>query len=121
MGKRLTEWEKLKRTGSTHYKTASGVEPFDLMKAGGLLYPKSIADIIKYAYRCRPEAGRSTVSIIEDMDKVIHYATVVKALVSEPIVVKPKRKRRGRKLLTPVPFNIDDPFKEPEPADASKT
>ena len=108
MGKRLTEWEKLKRTGSTHYKTAAGVEPFDLMKAGGLLYPKSIADIIKYAYRCRPEAGRSTAGIIEDMDKVMHYAAVVKALVSEPAIVKPRKKR------TPKPINQ-------ESADASKT
>jgi hypothetical protein len=109
MGKRLTEWEKLKRKGNAHYKsTPGGVEPFDLLKAGGLLYPSCIKDIIKCAYRCRPNAGRAVGNILEDMDEVIHYAETVKVLVSESVIVKPKKKR------IPKPLNL-------EPADASKT
>lgn len=94
-------WKVLKRKGSNHYK-AGEIEPIDLMKAGGLLYPGSIKDIIKYAYRCRPNAGRSTQGILEDMDKVIHYAEMVKAVVLEEhdallASMKPKRKHRKTK------------------------
>lgn len=41
-------------TGSEHYKTC-GVEPFDLMKSGGIFWDKVIGDIIKYAFRNRRE------------------------------------------------------------------
>lgn len=93
MGKRMTEWDKLKRMGKDHYKSSSGIEPFDLMKAGGILHDKAIGDIIGYAYRNRRLAGRSVPGTIEDMDKIIHYANVVKALVSETVIIKPTRKR----------------------------
>ncbi len=109
MSRRLTEWEKLKRKGNAHYKSAPGaIEPFDLLKAGGLLYPSCIKDIIKCAYRCRPNAGRAVGSILEDMDEIIHYAETVKVLVSESIIVRPKKKR-APKVKVEEPTNASQP------------
>lgn len=75
------EWMKVKRKGSKHYH-GGGLEPIDLMRAGGLLYPFAISCIMKYAYRNR-KANRLVSVIKEDMDKIIHYAEMVKVIARE--------------------------------------
>jgi hypothetical protein len=68
-------WEEVKKGGSQHYKTG-GVEPIDLYKSLGIVKPFAIASIIKYA-------SRNVVKPInnKDMDKIIHYATMLKSLM----------------------------------------
>lgn len=80
--RRDTAWDKVKRKGSKHYKTGK-TEPMDLFRSGNLLWGKCITDIIKYAYRNR--VPLSTEKVIEDMDKVIHYAEIAKAIAKEEI------------------------------------
>jgi len=67
----------LKEKGSEHYKTG-GVEPLDLLESGGMLRDFAIASIIKYAFRNRREVGKAVNS--KDMDKIIHYAEILKGL-----------------------------------------
>jgi len=67
----------VKRKGSDHYKTG-GVEPFDLLESGGILRDFAIGNIIKYAFRNRSQLGRPISK--SDMDKIIHYAEVLKEL-----------------------------------------
>jgi len=58
--------------GNPAYK--AGVEPVDLMRAGQILHPFAIGNIIKYAFRNRHQINP------EDMDKIIHYAKMLKEL-----------------------------------------
>ena len=69
-------WDVLKKEGSAHYKTGL-VEPIDLYRAGGILQPFAIGNIIKYAYRQRE------VISLSDCDKIIHYAQMLKCLATE--------------------------------------
>lgn len=71
--RRQKEWDKLKQQGSDHYKTGE-TEPIDLYKAGGMFNHFSRCSIIKYAYRMKG---------IEDCDKIIHYATLLRASLAE--------------------------------------
>ena len=66
--------EEVKQKGAEHYKTG-GVEPLDLMEAGGILQPFAVGCIIKYAFRNRRGKVRPG-----DMDKIIHYAEILKEL-----------------------------------------
>jgi hypothetical protein len=70
----VTPWERAKQMGSTHYKN-SGVEPIDLYKAGGYLEHFVIGNIIKYAYRLGKRRQRDKIA---DLNKIIHYATLLK-------------------------------------------
>ncbi|RLE36898.1 hypothetical protein DRJ17_07665 [Candidatus Woesearchaeota archaeon] len=72
--------EHLKQKGSEHYKV-DGVEPIDLMRSGGMLRDFCIGNIIKYAFRNRSQLGRPISK--KDMDKIIHYAEILKALADE--------------------------------------
>lgn len=80
--RKSSAWDKIKRKGSKHYR--GGVEPIDLFRHGRLLYPFAIANIIKYAYRSREPY--SVDKVVDDMNKVIHYAEMVKATVKENII-----------------------------------
>lgn len=68
-------WEEVKKGGSQHYKTG-GVEPIDLYKSLGILKPYAIASILKYAARNVSKPVNN-----KDMDKIIHCATILKALM----------------------------------------
>jgi len=68
-------WEEIKGSGSDHYKQKGEVEPIDLYKSMGILQNFAIASIIKYA-------SRNTMYRyvkVKDMDKIIHYAEMLKA------------------------------------------
>lgn len=75
-GTSLAIWDVIKRLGSDHYKAET--EPIDLMKAGGMMHDKAVADIIKYAYRNRRELRRPVER--RDIVKIIHYALILAAL-----------------------------------------
>lgn len=70
----VNTWKEIKDTGSEHYKT-EGVEPIDLIKDLGLLRQFAIANIIKYASR----NAKSIVVKTKDMNKIIHYAQMLKS------------------------------------------
>jgi len=74
------KFSMLKKKGSDHYKT-KGVEPIDLIKSGGILRDFAIGCIIKYAFRNRSEVQRPI--SISDMEKIIHYAEMLKVLAEE--------------------------------------
>lgn len=78
--KRSNAWDKVKRHGSVHYKSV-GIQPIDLMRHGGILHQFAIGNIIKYAYRNRCPIYMD--KYLEDMDKIIHYAEMLKAIVKE--------------------------------------
>lgn len=78
------KWEDIKKRGSEHYKGSGIVEPIDLLKAGGILHDKAIGDILKYAYRNRKELVGNSISV-QDMDKIIHYAEMLKILAEDKI------------------------------------
>jgi len=75
-------WDALKEQGSKHYKTGL-VEPIDLYKAGNMFHDKACTDIIKYAYRSRKEVELSKELFNSNMDKIIHLANLLKALINE--------------------------------------
>jgi hypothetical protein len=75
-------WRDLKKKGSGHYK-AIGVEPIDLLKAGGILHGFAIGSIIKYAFRNRATPGSKDVVSISDMKKIIHYAEMLISIEEE--------------------------------------
>ena len=64
-----------KEKGSSHYKSGK-VEPIDLYKAGGMFQDFALCSIIKYAFRNRKYI-KTQVSP-SDMDKIIHYAEILK-------------------------------------------
>jgi len=61
-----------KWTGSDHYKTQNGVEPFDLYKSGDMMQDMCVCSIIKYAFRNRRELGKPVNP--KDIKKIKHYA-----------------------------------------------
>ncbi len=65
---------RMKEKGNPHYKTGK-VEPIDLIRDGGMLWPFALGNIIKYAFRLRlnqyPGGPR------EDLEKIIHYAEIL--------------------------------------------
>ena len=67
-----------KWTGSDHYKTG-GVEPLDLIDAGGMLWDKCVSDIIKYAFRNRRELGKPVNP--RDIDKIHDMTDRLKAYI----------------------------------------
>lgn len=68
-------WNDIKQIGSNHYKTGT-VEPIDLIRAAGYLEGFVGGSIIKYAFRM----GRvKRAKAIQDMEKVEHYARIMKA------------------------------------------
>lgn len=71
-------WAEAKANGSVHYKTKD-IEPIDLYKAGHMFQDFALANIIKYAFR-----NRSSLSVHmnkRDLDKIIHYAELLKSCV----------------------------------------
>ncbi len=75
---RNIDWEKVKQEGETHYKTGT-IEPIDLYKSLGILKPFCLASIIKYASR---NVNSEAISD-RDMNKLIHYAQILKAAYGE--------------------------------------
>ena len=73
-----SSWEAMKANGSDHYKTG-GVEPIDLYRAGGAFVPFALCSIIKYAFRSITKWRKGEPVLIKDMDKIIDYASKVKA------------------------------------------
>jgi len=71
-------WEKLKVKGSTHYKNG-GVEPIDLYLSAGMFDDFALCSIIKYAFRSRPDMQLDEGTFNANMDKIIHYAELLKA------------------------------------------
>lgn len=76
-------WDGLKSQGSDHYKTGGGVEPIDLYFSGGMLYDFCLCSIVKYAFRQRRSKENEFMPLgkekfISDLDKVIHYAGILK-------------------------------------------
>lgn len=74
-------WEDTKINGSPYYK--GGIEPVDLFKQGEILYDFAIGSIIKYAYRSREDANRKQESKLDDVNKIIHYACMLKVIIEE--------------------------------------
>jgi len=74
----MKEWDELKKEGSAHYKTGD-VEPIDLYRAGNMLKTFALASIIKYAFRSRQEENIDNGTFMKNMDKIIHYARLLKA------------------------------------------
>lgn len=72
-------WAVIKDKGSKHYK-GNDLEPIDLYRSRGTLWLFSLVSIEKYAFR--NETG-PTEKTVNDMDKIIHYAEMVKFLVRE--------------------------------------
>lgn len=70
-------WEEVKQRGSEHYKNGT-IEPIDLYRSLGILKPFCLASIIKYASR----NVTKTVSN-RDMEKIEHYAEILKAAEGE--------------------------------------
>ena len=70
-------WDEIKQQGSTHYKTGD-VEPIDLYKSAGVLRDVALGAIIKYAFR--NIVNRESPVSNKDMDKIIHYAEMVKTV-----------------------------------------
>ncbi len=75
------EWPaaaRVKEKGNPLYKTGK-VEPIDLIRDGGMLWPFALGNIIKYAFRLRsnqyPEGPG------KDLEKIIHYAEILLAEV----------------------------------------
>lgn len=83
-------WSEIKKKGSSHYK-GDKIEPIDLIKEGGLLWDFALASIIKYAYRNRKARDWKTIPVSippyaivkEDLNKIIHYAEMLKVLIEE--------------------------------------
>ena len=66
-------WDELKKKGNAHYKTG-GLEPIDIYKATGMFNHFARCNIIKYAFRLKGK---------DDLDKIIHYAQLLKAELEE--------------------------------------
>jgi hypothetical protein len=94
--RRDSAWDKVKRKGSKHYKSGK-IEPIDLFRSGDLLWGKCITDIIKYAFRNKVPFARE--KVLEDMDKIIHYAEIAKAIVKEEIDKQLMSKRSERTVV----------------------
>jgi hypothetical protein len=75
----IKAWAEVKKMGSAHYK-GDQVEPIDLYRDGGTLRHFAICSIIKYAWRNKN--GEEPVSV-KDMDKIIHYAEMLKSACGE--------------------------------------
>ena len=75
-------WKKLKMGGSNHYKSGT-VEPIDLYKAGNMFHDFACASIMKYAFRSRKEMNLNKELFNKNMDKIIHYASLLKAMREE--------------------------------------
>ena len=73
-------WEEIKGLGSVHYKPGGQVEPIDLYLSMGILKEFAIANIIKYASR---NVGSDRTVKCKDMDKIIHYAEMLKSAYGE--------------------------------------
>lgn len=71
-------WDELKREGPDHYKTGT-TEPIDLYRSGHMFREFALASIIKYAFRSRGEEDPDRATFIRNMDKIIHYANLLKA------------------------------------------
>lgn len=74
----MKSWDELKQEGSKHYKTGD-VEPIDLYRSGDMFHDFALASIIKYAFRSRRSEGADRATFIKNMDKIIHYASLLKA------------------------------------------
>ena len=77
-GIKKSEWDELKSRGSLHYRTW-GVQPIDLYRDLGILRPFALASIIKYAARNVGNGPDADPVSNRDMDKIIHYAELLKA------------------------------------------
>ncbi len=75
-------WQELKVEGSEHYKKGQDeVEPIDLYKSGGMFRHFALSSIIKYAFRNRELLGEPL--RIKDLNKIIHYASLLRAMAVE--------------------------------------
>lgn len=74
----MKAWDDLKREGSAHYKTGD-VEPIDLYLSGDMFRDFALASIIKYAFRSRRAEGIDTATLEKNLNKIIHYAELLKA------------------------------------------
>jgi len=75
----IKTWEEIKNQGSGHYKNG-GVEPIDLYRSLGVMHIFALTSIIKYASRNLIQG----VSVnMNDLDKIIHYAEIVKSLIAD--------------------------------------
>ncbi len=71
------EWPaaaKVKEKGNPLYKTGK-VEPIDLIRDGGMLWPFALGNIIKYAFRLRLNQYPGGPN--KDLEKIIHYAEIL--------------------------------------------
>ena len=74
----LEQWDKLKESGSSHYKTGS-TEPVDLYLAGDMFTDFALCSIIKYAFRSRRSQELSLDLYLKNLDKIIDYSQKLKA------------------------------------------
>jgi len=72
-------WDEIKQDGSAHYKSGQ-VEPIDLYRSLGVMHIFALTSIIKYASRNLKSGNRIDVG---DLDKIIHYAEIVKSLMED--------------------------------------
>jgi hypothetical protein len=80
-------WDKLKQRGSSHYKS-QGVEPIDLYRSLGLFEDFALASIIKYAARQKMKGLNEA-----DLNKIIHYAELLRSTVIDRDNGKTQRTR----------------------------
>jgi hypothetical protein len=73
----IKTWEEIKQGGSEHYKLG-GIEPIDLYLSLGALRAFAICSIIKYASRNMGIGEEADPVSNKDMDKIIHYAEMLK-------------------------------------------
>jgi hypothetical protein len=94
MSRKLSEWDKLKRKGSAHYKSG-GIEPIDLYKdlqpnpSLNALQVKGLTDIIKYAYRML-SLGMND----KDIDKIDHYLHLSATCHHEQLAIIEQEKKK---------------------------
>ena len=77
----IDAWEKLKNKGSQHYKEG-GTEPIDLYLSSGMFDDFALCSIIKYAFRSRLNMQLDDITFNANMNKIIHYAELLKAKYS---------------------------------------
>ena len=84
-------WNEIKQFGSKHYKTGE-LEMIDLYKSEGTLHDWVINEARHHLARNLSKLNTlGTDKCIEDMDKVIHYAEMIKCLSMEKNIINEEK------------------------------
>jgi hypothetical protein len=72
-------WENLKKMGNPNYRTGA-TQPIDIYREKGTLIPWALCEISQHAIR---NMGQTTDKFIDDMDKIIIYAQMLRIMKGE--------------------------------------